>query len=193
MLQTARREDVPAMLAIYSPYVLTTTATFEYDPPSLEEFYRRYDTITAQFPWLKWEENGEILGYAYAAAPYSRPAYAWCAEPTIYLKPEARGKGIGPKLYTALEAILRKQGYQVCYALVSEENRASQAFHRKMGYEKRAFYPNCGFKFGRWIGLNWMEKRLCDVKTPNGFPVSWMSIVQTGETLADFLDDLSLF
>lgn len=92
MLRIAAEEDVSAMLAIYRPYVLTSTATFEYAPPSEEEFLRRYHTITTQFPWLLWEEDGQILGYAYASLPFSRAAYAWCAEPTIYLKSQARGK-----------------------------------------------------------------------------------------------------
>lgn len=192
MLRIARRADVPEMLAIYGPYVLGSTATFEYEVPSLEEFYRRYDTFTRQFPWLVWEENGGIGGYAYASPPYSRPAYAWCAEPTVYLRKEARGKGVGRQLYQALEAILKKQGYQVIYALVCEENEASRHFHERMGYEKRAFFPNCGFKFGRWMGLNWMEKRISEVKSPKGFPISWLSIVQNAESECDFLDDLSL-
>lgn len=83
MLRIAAEADVSAMLAIYRPYVLTSTATFEYDPPGEEEFLRRYHDITAQFPWLLWEEDGQILGYAYASLPFSRAAYAWCAEPTI--------------------------------------------------------------------------------------------------------------
>ena len=98
MLRIAAEADVSAMLAIYRPYVLTSTATFEYSPPSEEEFLRRYHTITTQFPWLLWEEDGQILGYAYASLPFSRAAYAWCAEPTIYLKSQARGKGIGKAL-----------------------------------------------------------------------------------------------
>lgn len=192
MLRIARREDVPRMLAIYTPYVLHSTATFEYDPPDLREFYRRFDTFTQQFPWLLWEENGEVAGYAYASPPYSRPAYAWCAEPTVYLRPEYRGRGVGTRLYKALEAILKAQGYQVVYALVCEENEPSLRFHGKLGYEKRAFFPNCGYKFQRWLGLFWLEKRLSVVKTPNDFPVPWLSIVQNIESLSHFLDDLSL-
>ncbi len=192
MLRIARREDVPQMLAIYAPYVLHTTATFEYDVPAPEEFYRRYDTFTRQYPWLVWEENGEIGGYAYAAPPYSRPAYAWCAEPTVYLRPEYREKGVGTKLYAALEAILKEQGYQVIYALVCEENRPSLCFHEKLGYVQRAFFPNCGYKFDRWMGLYWLEKRLSTAKYPNGFPASWLSIMQNAETLSNFLDNLSL-
>lgn len=192
MLRIARREDVPDMLAIYTPYVLGSTATFEYEAPSLEEFYRRYDNFTQQFPWLVWEEGGVLGGYAYASAPYSRPAYAWCAEPTVYLRPDFQGKGVGTRLYQALEAILKKQGYQLIYALVCQENEVSRHFHESLGYEKRAFFPNCGYKFGRWMGLYWMEKRLFEVKTPNGFPDSWLSIVQNAESWGDFLDDLSL-
>lgn len=192
MLRIARREDVSAMLAIYTPYVLHSTATFEYDPPDLTEFYRRFDTYTRQFPWLVWEENGEIGGYAYASPPYSRPAYGWCAEPTVYLKPETKGRGVGRKLYQALEAILKAQGYQLMYALVCEENEASFRFHQSLGYEKRAFFPNCGYKFGRWMGLFWMEKRLSEVKIPNGPPTAWLSIVQNAESFKIFLDDLSL-
>ncbi len=192
MLRTANRSDVPAMLAIYAPYVLTSTATFEYDPPSEAEFYRRYDEFTAQFPWLLWEEDGEVLGYAYGCPGGSRAAYSWCVEPVIYLRPEAHGKGIARKLYAALEAILREQGYQVLYSHICDENKASLRFHEKAGYHFRAEIPNCGFKFGRWMGLIWMEKRLSDVKTPNGFPVPWLSIVQNAETLTHFLDDLSL-
>lgn len=192
MLRIARREDVPEMLGIYGPYVQSTTATFEYEVPSLEEFYRRFDTFTPQFPWLVWEEGGEIEGYVYASPPYNRPAYSWCAEPTVYLRPQCRGKGVGTRLYTALEKILKEQGYQVLYALVCQENRVSLGFHEKLGFEKRAFFPNCGYKFHRWMGLYWMEKRISEVKTPNDFPKSWLSIVQNAERLSYFLDDLSL-
>lgn len=190
MLRIAERKDVPTMCAIYGEYVKTTTATFEYDPPTEAEFMRRFDTYTKQFPWLVWEEGGEVLGYVYASPPYPRPAYSWCAEPTIYLKPEARGKEIGSKLYAALEKILQKQGYQVLYALVCDENTVSQRFHEKMGYRRQAHFPNCGFKFGRWLGLYWMEKRLSDVIIPNSFPISWTSIVQDAENSDCFLGKL---
>ena len=180
------------MLEIYGPYVLNSTATFEYTVPTQEEFTRRFTTITAQYPWLVWEEEGTILGYAYASAPYTRAAYSWCAEPSIYLRPDAKGRRIGTKLYTALEAILTRQGYQVLYALVTEENRKSIAFHEKLSYEKRAFFPDCGWKFNRWLGVFWMEKRLKSVEIPMDFPTPWLSIGQKGEKWNDILDSLSL-
>ena len=192
MLRIAKASDTEAMLAIYAPYVLTTTATFEYDPPSQTEFDRRFETITAQFPWLVWEEEGEIMGYTYASPPYTRAAYAWCAEPTIYLRPEARGRGIGRALYTELERILYRQGYCVLYALICEENRNSLAFHEKNGYHIAAHFPNCGFKFNRWLGLFWMEKRLKSVEIPMECPISWDGVVQNAEFCSDILDNLSI-
>ena len=181
MIRIATEKDVPEILDIYAPYVLTSTATFEYDVPCRREFLQRFDTVTAQFPWLVWEEDGRILGYAYASPPYTRAAYSWCAEPSIYLRPEAKGRGIGQKLYRALEWILDKQGYQVLYALITEENRESVRFHEKMGYLHRAQFPDCGFKHGRWLGLFWMEKRLKTVEIPTEFPAPWLSIGQKGE------------
>ena len=193
MIRPATEKDVPEILAIYAPYVEHTTITFEYDVPCQRSFLQRFYDITAQFPWLVWEEHGKILGYAYASAPYSRAAFSWCAEPSIYLRPEATGRGIGRKLYAALEEILGKQGYQVLYALITSENTESIAFHRKMGYETKVDFPDCGYKFNRWLGLIWMEKRLKIVHNPSGFPTPWKSIVQDVKTFHNILDSLSLF
>ena len=192
MIRRAYEADVPAILAIYAPYISTSTATFEYTVPTEAEFRQRFLSVTQQYPWLVWEENGEILGYAYASAPYSRAAFAWCAEPSIYLRGDARGRGIGRALYTALEKILILQGYHVLYALITEENRESVAFHRYFGYEIRAVFPDCGMKFDRWLGLIWMEKRLKTVEIPTNSPLDWLSIGQKGEISSDILDILSL-
>ena len=192
MIRPATEKDVPQILSIYAPYVENTTVTFEYDVPCTRTFLQRFHHITAQYPWLVWEENGKILGYAYASAPYSRAAFQWCAEPSIYLCAEAKGRGIGRKLYTALEAILDKQGYQVLYALITAENTQSIEFHQKMGYKIMVNFPDCGFKSGRWLGLVWMEKRLKIVQTPSASPCPWQSFVQDVETLSNILDNLSL-
>ena len=192
MLRIATVADVPAILEIYAPYVLNTTVTFEYEVPSPEAFRQRFLTFTEKYPWLVWEEDGEILGYAYASPPYTRAAFSWCAEPTVYLKPEARGKGIAAKLYAALEAILEMQGYQVLYALVTGENTPSLRFHEKCGYRIRGDFPDCGFKLGRWVGLFWLEKRLKSVEIPMEMPVPWSAIGQDAKKISDILDILSL-
>ena len=133
MIRPATEKDVPEILEIYAPYVENTTVSFEYDVPCHRSFLQRFYDITAQYPWLVWEEDGRILGYAYASAPYSRAAFAWCAEPSIYLREEAKGRGIGKKLYTVLEKLLDLQGYHMLYALITAENTASIRFHEKKG------------------------------------------------------------
>ena len=192
MIRVARETDVPEILSIYAPYVETTTFTFEYDVPCRREFLQRFYDITTQFPWLVWEEEGEILGYAYASPPYTRAAYRWCAEPSVYLKPEARGKGIGRKLYAALEEILKLQGYQVLYALITEENASSLRFHERQGYRKKVLFDSCGFKFGRWLGVYWLEKRLISVEIPKSFPIPFPAIGQDSQRISDILYSLSL-
>ena len=193
MIRPAMEADLPAILAIYGPYILTSTATFEYEVPSLSAFTDRFRGITAQFPWLVWEEDGKVLGYAYGSAPYTRPAYAWCAESSVYLAPAARGRGIGTALYAALEEILRTQGYQVLYALVTQENAASLRFHEKLGFRQMVLFPDCGFKFGRWLGLIWLEKRLKSVEIPTSAPTPWPTIRKDAQNFANILENLSLF
>lgn len=191
-IRIAREEDIPGILGIYAPYVLTTTYTFEYTVPTEVEFLQRFRQITAQFPWLVWEEEGAILGYAYGSLPFERAAYAWCAEASVYLAPDCRRKGIGTALYRALEQLLQKQGYQVVYAIITAENTGSLAFHQQLGYRRIAEFDRCGNKFGRWLGVVWMEKRLNFVENPLQMPTSFPALVENDRILPDILAILSL-
>jgi len=173
----ARREDIPAILEIYGPYVANTAFSFEYTIPTLEDFITRFEKITAWFPWLVWEENGKILGYAYGSAPFERAAYQWCAESSIYLAPDVRGRGIGRKLNTALEELLAKQGYHKVYAIVTTANEGSVAFHEKLGYTYHSVFENCGYKMGRWLGVIWLQKWLNPLDQPTAFPKKWTEVV----------------
>lgn len=177
-VRIAKMEDVPRIREIYAPYVEQTAYTFEYTVPTVEEFTKRFQDITRQFPWLVWEEDGRVLGYAYACAPFERAAFSWCAEPAIYLCPEARGRGIGRALYETLEEYLTQQGYLVSYALITTSNAGSVAFHEAMGYQKTAFLPNCGFKLEGWHGIIWMEKRLEFVEMPTNMPIAFTELVK---------------
>lgn len=192
MIRIAREEDLPRILQIYAPYVENTTCSFEYVPPEPEVFLERFRNFTAQFPWLVYEQDGQILGYAYASAPFSRHAYRWCCEPSIYLAPEAHRKGIGKRLYLALEAILSLQGYRVSYAIVTGENDASIAFHKALDYRFLAEFPKCGYKFGRWMSIVWLEKELNSVENPSDPPINWQAIVKDDRKLAEILGNLSL-
>ena len=181
MIRSATEKDIPEILSIYAPYVETSTATFEYDVPCQRSFLQRFYDITAQFPWLVWEEDGQILGYAYGSAPFERAAYRWCAEPSIYLAPQAQGKGIGRKLYAVLEYIFQKQGYRLLYAIITSENADSIAFHEKLGYRHLAAFPGCGYKHGKQLGVVWMEKALPFVEYPSYFPLPWHEVVDNNQ------------
>lgn len=170
-IRPATAADLPRILEIYAPYVEYTAISFEYTVPTLEEFTGRFLSITAQFPWLVWEENGKVLGYAYGSLPFERAAYQWSAEASIYLCPEARGRGIGKSLYAALEEILKRQGYRKVYAIITTANEASVAFHKAVGYRHTATFPDCGYKFGQWYGTVWLEKDLNTWPAPPKPPI----------------------
>ena len=192
MIRPATALDVPSMLDIYAPYVRETTITFEYEVPAPDAFQARFAGITGKFPWLVWEERGRILGYAYASAPFERAAYAWCAEPSIYLRSDARGRGIGKRLYAALEAILLELGYVVSYAIITGENAPSLAFHYALGYRKCGELVNSGQKFGRWLDVYWLEKRLNSVETPRNSPIPWKEFSKNIQKFSDILGKMSL-
>lgn len=192
MIRLAEKKDIPQILEIYAPYVLTTTCSFEYRVPTLEEFTLRFEKITSQFPWLVWEEDGRLVGYAYASLPYSRTAYQWSCEVSIYVAQDRHGNGVGRKLYAALEHLLVLQGYRVIYAVVTSENADSLAFHTRVGYRKVAELPGIGMKFGRWLGTVWLEKRPKGDEIPQEAPVAWQDIVKNNQNLSDILDALTL-
>lgn len=167
LLRPARQSDVPAMLEVYAPYVTETAVSFEYDVPSPAEFSARLDRVSAAFPWLVAERDGRLLGYAYASRFHPRAAYDWCAELSIYLRRDARGLGLGRRLYQTLEDLLHAQHLLkafACIACTPEPDPylddASIRFHERMGYRLTGSFPRCGYKFGRWYGMVWMEKEL---------------------------------
>lgn len=170
MIRVAEIQDAPALLAIYGHYVLHTAITYEYEVPTEEDFRHRITQTLTQYPYLVWEENGQILGYAYAGRFHPRKACDWAVEASVYIHKDARGQGIGPKLYAKLEECLRLQGYvnlNVSIAYSENEDayltKSSVQFHAHMGYNLCAHFHRCAYKFGRWYDLVWMEKYLCEI------------------------------
>ena len=164
-IRKAREEDATAMLAIYAPYVQKTAISFEYDVPTLEEFRQRIRRVTARYPWLVAEDNGRVVGYAYASAFHERAAYQWAVETSIYIDQRERQKGIGRLLHDALETALKQQGIlnlNACIAYTETEDEhltlGSVYFHKRLGYQQVAHFHQCGKKFGRWYDVIWMEK-----------------------------------
>lgn len=164
-IRRAVLKDAPELLEIYRHYVLHTAVTFEYEVPSVEEFQSRMCRIMQKYPYLVAEAEGRIIGYAYAGPFHARAAYGWAAEMTVYLDHRCKGKGAGRKLYEALEKALGEMGVLNLYACIGvpeEEDEylsfASERFHEHMGFVRNGFFRRCGYKFGRWYHMIWMEK-----------------------------------
>ena len=189
MIRFATEKDLGRILEIYGPYITEATTSFEYEVPSLEEFTERFRQIVKQYPWLVYEEDGVILGYAYGGPTFARAAYQWSAEASIYLCPEACGRGIGKKLYATLERILQLQGYRKVYAIITTANESSIAFHRAVGYRYTATMSDCGYKHGQWYGTVWMEKDLNTWDAPPREPIPAHRVLCDTENGAASLSD----
>lgn len=159
LIRFATTADTDGCLAVYAEY-METVITFETELPSHEAFAGRIRSYGAVYPWLVAEENGEILGYAYAHRAQERAAYGWNAELSIYLARRAAGRGLGTKLYGALLALLQKQGVRNVYGIVTLPNPASEALHRSFSFRTVGAYHRSGYKNGRWIDVGIFEKQI---------------------------------
>lgn len=176
-IREASVQDAPEFLRIYSYYVENTAITFEYAAPSLREFQGRIAETLKEYPWLAAEQGGRVCGYAYAGPFNRREAYRHDAEVSIYLEKEMRRRGMGRQLYGRLEEILKRQNILNLYACIGvpmEEgdpylDLSSVRFHEKEGYAKAGEFPRCGYKFSRWYGMVWMEKRIGIQERPADF------------------------
>ena len=166
-VRTASPEDASEILDIYAPYVENTAITFEYDVPDLNEFRQRIVNTLKKYPYIVAVEDGKIVGYAYAGTFKARAAYDRSVETSIYIKTDERGKGIGKTLYNELESRLKEQGILNLNACISwidtpDEYLTHQSpeFHSRLGYTRSAHFHKCGYKFGKWFDMIWMEKMM---------------------------------
>lgn len=165
VIRSADFADAKRLLEIYDYYVRNTAITFEYDTPSLAEFTARMEKTMKRYPYLVAEKDGRVEGYAYAGVFKDRAAYDWSCETTIYIEPNERKNGLGRMLYEALEERLKANGILNLYACIGypeEEDeyltKNSAEFHEHLGYTRVGEFHKCGYKFGRWYNMIWMEK-----------------------------------
>lgn len=168
-VRQAAIEDAEHILEIYSYYVTNTAITFEYEVPAITEFQHRMENTMRRYPYLVAEKNGRIEGFAYAGSFKTRAAYDYSCELTVYVDCNIRKCGVGRALYDALEKCLRDMGIINLYACVAypEHNDEylttnSADFHKYMGFEKVGEFHKCGYKFGRWYDMIWMEKIIAE-------------------------------
>ena len=135
MIRKVRKEDTPAITAIYNHYIAHTTITFELEPVSEEEMWTRIQHISEKYPYFVYETEGQIAGYCYV--------HGW----------KDTGKGIGKELMLHLIEECRRYGLHALIACITEGNEASYALHEKLGFEKVSYFREVGRKFGKWLGI----------------------------------------
>jgi L-amino acid N-acyltransferase YncA len=154
--------DLEALRDIYAHAVTQGTGTFELEVPDIAEMARRRDDVLAKgLPWLVAETQGRVLGYAYANHFRPRPAYRFSVEDSVYLHPEAQGRGVGRALLAELMARCQAAGARQMLAVIGDSNnQASIGVHRALGFERCGLLRAVGWKFGRWLDVVLMQRAL---------------------------------
>lgn len=172
-VREATLSDAERILEIYAYYIENTAISFECTVPTIAAFRRRMQTIMQRYPYLVILDDGRVEGYAYASPYKDRAAYAWCCEMSIYLDHRAKKRGLGKRLYAALTNALQAMGIVCMYACIACPDRDdeylnsnSAEFHAHLGYRKIGEFRHCGYKFGRWYNIVWMEKIIGVHTTP---------------------------
>lgn len=162
LVRDATAADMAQVQAIYAFYVTRTAASFEEDPPGVDEMERRRRAIVDRgMPFLVAEEKGEVLGYTYAGPWRPRSAYRYTVEDSIYVAPFVQGRGIGRALLSALIERCTALGYRRMIAVIGDSaNQASIALHRDQGFRQEGVLRGVGLKFGRWVDVVMMHRVL---------------------------------
>lgn len=166
-IRIATPADAAAIQAIYAPMVEHSTISFEMEPPTIEQMAQRIEATLEHYPYLVAEQDGQVLGYAYASPHRAREAYQWSVDVTVYIAPQVHRGGIGRALYQCLLPILENQGFHTAYAGIALPNAASIGLHEALGFEHLGTYTEVGFKHGRWQDVGYWCKRL-NGSTPPG-------------------------
>ena len=170
-LRRATADDAAAIALIYAPYVTASAVSFETEAPDAAEMRSRIEAGGELYPWLvAVDEDGRILGYAYAGAFRARRAYRFSVETSVYVAEPAQGRGVGRRLYGALMPILEAQGFTQAIAAISLPNPASISLHEAHGFVSAGVYREVGFKFGGWHSVGLWQRALAPLAEQPGEP-----------------------
>lgn len=157
MIRDVAIADTKRIHEIYNKYVESSRATFQEQPLSLEEIETQIQRVIKDFPWIVYQEDGEILGYTYADHWKTKSAYRYTVETSIYLHPDYLGKGIGSKLKGAMIEELKERKFHCVISAISLPNPASIAMCEKFGFQKAGQLKEIGYKFGEWIDVGYWQ------------------------------------
>jgi L-amino acid N-acyltransferase YncA len=162
VIRASREADLPAITAIYAHAVRHGTASFELEPPSAEDMAgRRRTLLEGSFPYLVAEQDGAVQGYAYAGPYRPRPAYRSTVEDSVYVAPDAQGRGVGGKLLGRLIAACEALDFRLMVAVIGDEASAgSIRLDERLGFVRAGVIPGIGFKHGRWLSTVLMHRGL---------------------------------
>jgi len=178
-VRAATADDAAAIAAIYAPYVTGTVVSFETEAPDAGEIARRMGEADGHYPWFVAcdPETGAVLGYAYATAFRTRPAYRFSVETTVYVADGAQRRGFGRQLYKTLLPVLEMQGYAQAIAAITLPNHASVTLHERLGFRQVGTYEKVGFKFREWRSVGLWQRALAPLSTrpeePKPFSAVW--------------------
>ena len=162
IVRPSRVEDAPALASIYGHHVLHGFGTFEEVPPSVDEIAgRRAAIVERGLPHLVAEDAGQVLGFAYAGPFRPRAAYRYTVEDSVYVAPDAMGRGVGKAVLSGVLAACTTFGVRQMVAVIGDSgNAASIGLHRALGFEPAGVGKGFGYKHGRWVDIVWMQKTL---------------------------------
>lgn len=178
-LRAATPDDAAAIAEIYRPYVTDTAISFETEPPGAEAMRARMAEAGPLYPWfVALDREDAILGYAYAAAFRTRPAYRFAVETTVYVRRDAHGHGVGRALYERLIDTLERQGFAQAIAAITLPNAASVRLHEQLGFVAAGVYRRVGHKRGSWHDVGLWQRSLAEPQVPPAEPLSLASLAQ---------------
>jgi phosphinothricin acetyltransferase len=157
MIRKASLKDTKEICSIYNYHVANTIVTFEEEPVNENEMRQRIEDISSKFPWLVYENDDVIAGYAYASQWRTRSAYRFAAETTVYIHEDFKGRGVGTALYTKLIEEMKALSFRSLIGGVSLPNDASIALHEKLHFKKVAHFEQVGFKLNHWIDVGYWQ------------------------------------
>lgn len=160
MIRPVTIDDAKVLLDIYNYYVEHTAVTFDLEPLSLKTFEEKLKRINADYPFIVYEEEGVILGYAYGSRFRPKPAYNFVVETTVYVKQDAHGRRIGTKLYEALLELIKETNMHTAIGILTIPNAASARLHEKFGFRKIGDLEEVGLKFGKWHNIGIYQLKL---------------------------------
>lgn len=161
-LQACEAGDIPEIAAIYAEAVTHGTASFELEPPTIDDMLaRRAALVDAGYPYLVAKVGERVVGYAYAGAYRARPAYRGTVENSVYVHPDMKGCGIGRTLLLALIEASEARGFRQMVAVIGDSgNTASRRLHESVGFELTGILKSVGWKHGRWLDTVLMQRPL---------------------------------